>query len=179
MLRVLLLSPLAFALAACSFEPAPQESADDFASRIGQDENSTGAVSQRDPDAPNTAAAVPPPGADLTRLTKLGDIGGVDLGPREGGCTLMVGKDEMLIAAGPGDSAIPGKAVVRIGDQLVIADAEQGGVEAIRNGTTFVGEGFTIIVRPRADAAERRSATITVRDGADRTQDYSGNWICA
>ena len=115
MRKVLLLAlPLALA------EP---ESADDFASRIGQNGEALDPA-QRDPDAPNTANAAPPSGADLTQLQKLGDIGGVDLGPRDGGCTLMVGKDEMIIAGAMNDGAIPGKAVVRVGDSLTMVDAD-------------------------------------------------------
>lgn len=179
MMRVLLLPLATFALAACSSEPAEQESAEDFAGRIGQSgEAQPGAPAGRDPDAPNTAVAAPPQGADLTQLAKLGDIGGVDLGPRQGGCTLMVGKDEMIIAAGPGDRAIPGKAVVRVGDQLTMLDADRGGIEPIRNGTTFNGEGFTVTVRPQAGEAQSRPATVTVRDAAGETESYNGNWIC-
>ncbi len=180
MLRLLLLPLATIALAACSSEPAEQESADDFASRIGQNGAAgTTAPAQRDPDAPNTLAAVPPQGADLTQLAKLGDIGGVDLGPRDGGCTLMVGSDEMLIAAGLGDRAIPGKAVVRLGDSLIVADAERGGLEAIESGTTFRGEGFAVTVQPQAGEGRSRPATATVRDAAGKTQSYDGKWICA
>ncbi|MAP69850.1 MAG: hypothetical protein CL952_10145, partial [Erythrobacteraceae bacterium] len=81
------------ALAACSSEPSQQEGAGDFANRIGQNE-SAAVDGMANPDKPNTANAQPPQGADLTQLQKLGDIGGVNLGTREGGCTLMIGKDE-------------------------------------------------------------------------------------
>ena len=120
-MKKLLFIVLPLALVACSSEPAEQESADDFASRIGQNGEALDPA-RPDPDAPNTANEAPPAGADLTSLQKLGDIGGVNLGPREGGCTLMVGKDEMIIAAGMKDGAIPGKAVVRVGDSLTLAD---------------------------------------------------------
>lgn len=174
-----LVLPLALlALAACSSEPASEESADDFASRIGQDGDAT-ASAQVDPDKPNTANPVPPAGADLTQLQKLGDIGGVDLGAREGGCTLMIGKDEMLIAAGTGDKAIPGKAVVRLGDSLTLVDASVGGLAAIKAGTSFTGEGFTITIAPAAGEQASRPASVTVRDAAGKTQSYRGKWICA
>ena len=93
----LLLLAIPLALAACSSEQTPQESAEDFASRIGQDGESTAGAGV-DPDKPNTVAKAPPANADLTQLQKLGDIGGVDFGPRDGGCTLMVGKNEIIIA---------------------------------------------------------------------------------
>ena len=173
--------PLAvLALAACSSEPAEQDSADDFANRIGQ--NSEGAQldsSQPDPNAPNTANEAPPAGADLTQLAQLGDIGGVNLGPRDGGCTLMVGNEEMLIAAGMKDKALPGKAVVRVGDSLTMVDADVGGLDAIKAGTTFNGEGFTVTVAPAAGDQQSRPANVTVRDAAGKTQSYSGKWICA
>ncbi len=173
--------PLAvLALAACSSEPAEQDSADDFANRIGQ--NGEGAQldpSQPDPNAPNTANEAPPAGADLTQLAQLGDIGGVNLGPRDGGCTLMVGNEEMLIAAGMKDKALPGKAVVRVGDSLTMVDADVGGLDAIKAGTTFNGEGFTVTVAPAAGDQQSRPANVTVRDAAGKTQSYSGKWICA
>ena len=54
---------LPLALAACSSEPAGQESADDFANRIGQNgEAAAQDLSQPDPDAPNTATVTPPAG---------------------------------------------------------------------------------------------------------------------
>jgi len=177
-MKKLLLVVLPLALVACSSEPAEQESADDFANRIGQNGEALDPA-QPDPDAPNTANEAPPAGADLTRLQKLGDIGGVNLGPREGGCTLMVGKNEMIIAAGMKDGAIPGKAVVRVGDSLTMVDADVGGLDAIKNGTTFNGEGFTVSVAPAAGDRQSRPANVTVRDADGKTQSYSGNWICA
>lgn len=177
-MKRLLFIALPLALAACSSEPADQEGADDFANRIGQNGEGAGAA-QADPDKPNTASEAPPAGADLTQLAKLGDIGGVDLGPRDGGCTLMVGKDEMLIAGGMKDKALPGKAVVRVGDSLTLVDATAGGYDAIRDGTTFQGEGFTVSVAPAAGDQQRRPANVTVRDAAGKTQSYSGNWICS
>lgn len=178
MMRRLFLPLAALALAACSSEPAEQESADAFADRIGQS-GEAAALAETDPDAPNTAVPVPPAGADLTALQKLGDIGGVELGPRDGGCTLMVGSEEMLIAAGMRDKALPGKAVVRLGGSLIVVDADMGGLDAIRNGTTFNGEGFAITVTPAAGEQQSRPANVTVRDAAGKTQSYSGNWICA
>jgi len=179
---VRLILPLAaLALAACSSEPAAeQESADDFATRIGQSgEGAQLDPSQPDPDAPNTANDAPPAGADLTQLAQLGDIGGVNLGPREGGCTLMVGNEEMLIAAGMRDKALPGKAVVRVGNSLTMVDADVGSLDAIKAGTTFNGEGFTITVAPAAGEQQSRPANVTVRDASGKTQSYSGKWICA
>ncbi|HAW34918.1 MAG TPA: hypothetical protein DCX71_02310, partial [Erythrobacter sp.] len=113
------------------------------------------------------------------QLQKLGDIGGVDLGARDGGCTLMVGKDEILIAGAPDDASVPGKAVVRVGDSLVLTDAAAGGLDAIRDGTSFAGEGFTVSVAPAAGTEQRRPANVTVTDAAGKTQSYSGNWICS
>lgn len=177
------LLPLAvLALAACSQPSAEQESADDFANRIGQQgEAGTGQLdpSQPDPDAPNVAQAAPPPKADLTALQQLGDVGGVNLGPREGGCTFMAGETEMLIAVGMKEPTLPGKAVVRLGDALVMTDAGPGGLAAIKSGTTFSGEGFKVQVAPAAGDAQSRPARVTVTDAAGKSQNYSGNWICA
>ena len=60
-----------------------------------------------------------------------------------------------------------------------MVDAAVGGLDAIRNGTTFTGEGFTISVAPAAGDQQRRPANVTVRDAAGQTQSYSGNWICS
>ena len=172
--------PLALLAAACSQETSEPESADDFAGRIGS--AGDGAAldpSQPDPDAPNVAVAQPPAQADLTALQQLGDVGGVNLGPREGGCTFMVGEREMIIAAGMRDRSIPGKAVVRLGDTLVMTDAANGGLESIREGTNFVGEGFTVSIAPAAGGDQSRRANVTVTDAAGKSQSYSGNWICA
>ena len=87
--------------------------------------------------------------------------------------------DEMIIAGAMNDGAIPGKAVVRVGNSLTMVDAAVGGLDAIRNGTTFTGEGFTISVAPAAGDQQRRPANVTVRDAAGQTQSYSGNWICS
>lgn len=180
-MRVALVSLAALALAACSQEPAAeQESAGDFASRIGQQEGGASSdPAQADPDASNVATASVPQGADLTELQQLGDIGGVDLGVRDGGCTFMVGNREMLIAAGQNELDLPGKAVVRLGDSLVKVDGAPGGLEKIRSGTTFTGEGFTVEVAPAAGDARSRPANVVVTDGAGKSQSYSGNWICA
>ena len=182
MMRRLALSFAVLALAACSQEPAADpESADDFATRIGQDEQGTPAndPSQPDPDAPNVAVDAPPQDADLTELQQLGDIGGVNLGPRNGGCTFMVGSQEMIIAAGMNEPTLPGKAVVRIGDTLVMADGGPGGLAKVKSGTTFTGEGFTVQVAPAAGQASTRPANVVVSDASGNSQNYSGNWICA
>lgn len=179
-MRFTLVLMSAIALAACSSKPAEQESADDFASRIGSGGQSAALdPSQPDPNAPNTASAVPPQGADLTQLQRLGDVGGVNLGPREGGCTFMVGEQELLIAVAMKEPTIPGKAVVRVGDELVMADAGPGGLAAIKGGTTFTGEGFTVQVAPAAGEGQTRPAQVTVSDVTENQQTYSGNWICA
>ena len=54
----LLLLAIPLALAACSSEQAPQESAEDFASRIGQDGEPTAGAGV-DPDKPNTVPPMP------------------------------------------------------------------------------------------------------------------------
>lgn len=176
-----LLPATALVLVACSAEPTEQESADDFASRIGgNDQQQDGIVlSQSNPDTPNTANDAPPSGVDLTSLQKLGDIGGVDLGPREGGCTLMVDQNEMIIAAGMRDVEIPGKAVVRLGNGLTTMDSGPGGLASIKRGTTFSGEGFTVKVQPAAGDAQSRPANVLVTDAAGATRSYLGRWICA
>lgn len=183
MIRAAVLSFSLIALAACSGEPAQQESADDFANRIGGQggQASPGALdpAQPDPNAPSVAVAAPPQNADLTQLQKLGDIGGVNLGPREGSCTFMADGTELIMAAGMKEPTIPGKAVVRLGGSLVTADAGPGGLASIKSGTTFTGEGFTVQVAPAAGEAQSRAANVVVSQSGGNSQNYSGNWICA
>lgn len=176
---LLILAPLA--LIACSQEPAEQESADDFAARIGGEGGADAAADPSQPtmDMPNKAEAAPPAGADVTKLQQLGDVAGVNLGPREGGCTFMTGETEMIIAAGLRDPAMSGKAVIRVGDGLVLLDSGPGGLTTIKRGTTFTGEGVKVAVRPTAGTAQSRPANVTVTAADGKTQSYSGNWICA
>ena len=180
-MRFVLLSCAVLAIAACSQEPAAdQESAEDFAGRIGQQEGAAPLdPSQPDPNAPNVAAPQPPQGADLTQLEQLGDIAGVNLGPRQGGCTFMAGNVEMIVAAGMNEPTLPGKAVVRLGNTLVMVDSPPGGLARIKAGTTFTGEGFTVQVTPAAGEAQTRPANVRVTDAEGKSQTYSGNWICA
>ena len=178
-----LLPLMCLALAACSSEPAEPENADDFAARIGQQDAGSSdqtAASQPAADLPNTAEAAPPQGADVTQLQKLGDVGGVAFGPREGGCTFQGSAgDEMLIAAGMRDRGMPGKAVIRVGNGLVLLDSGPGGLDAIRSGTSFTGEGVTVRVAPAGGEGRTRRANLSVAGADGKTQTYSGNWICA
>lgn len=180
MMRKLLVPLVFLAVAACSSEPAQQESAGEFADRIGG-QQSPDAIDPSQPtmDMPNTAAVAPPPGADVTKLEQLRDIAGVNLGPREGGCTFMEGNREMLIAAGLQEPTLPGKAVIRVGGGLTLLDSAPGGLNAIKQGTTFTGEGVTVKVAPAAGDGQSRPANISVTDANGKTANYSGNWICA
>ncbi len=164
------------ALAACSERSGTDGSESDFASRVGTG-NATPAAGGAAPGAlPTTAVkGPPPPGADVFAMQKLGDIGGVDLGPRAGGCTFSVAGTEMLIAAGPADRALPGKGVVRIGGQLIQMDSPPGGVAAVKAGTTFRGEGFRVEVKPLGKG--KATATTTDIEGEQRT--VTGDWVCA
>lgn len=177
-MRLLLFPLAAFTLTACSAGSGEPEGADDFAGRIG--EGGPPAVASADtPKAVETVSAVPPAGADLTRLQSLGDVSAVDLGPSSRNCTLVVDGETMMVASAPSDRAIPGKAVVRLGDTLTIADAATGGSDAVAGGTSFTGEGYTVTVTPETGSEPSRPADVTVRDAAGKTQSYSGKWTCA
>ena len=181
----LIAAPLLLTACSSNEEPAAEQSAavagaDDFASRIGTAAQAPGAtpVSAAELAAKLPSRAVkgaPPPGANVFAVEKLGDIGGVNLGPRAGGCTFVSGGTEMLIAAGPSDPAIPGKGVVRIGGKLLELDTPPGGIEAIRAGTDFNGEGFSIRLTPTAQG--KGTMTITNSQGQQKT--VAGDWVCA
>ena len=180
-MRHFLLPITALVLAACSSEPGgEQESAGDFASRIGQQESGSPAM---DPAAraeqPSTVDASVPQDADVTQLQQLADIGGVDFGPRDGGCTFMDGSREILIASGLDEPTLPGKAVVRVGGRLVLLDGQPGGLAAIKSGTSFSGQGVAVQVAPAEGGAQTRPANLSVTSVDGKTANYSGNWICA
>ena len=123
---------------------------------------------------PNAPVAQIPSGTDVKFLQRLGEIAMVDLGPRTGGCTFQEVGREVFYTSG---HAQGGKGVVRVGGQLVTLDAN-GGIVAIRAGTTFSAPGVSIIVAPAAGNQARRPANMVVTDGKGETQSYSGDWIC-
>lgn len=168
--------PLVFlALAACSDRSGTDGSEADFAARVGAG-NAPAATAAAAQTAVSTAVQGPPPaGANVFAVEQLGNIGGVDLGPRAGGCTFAVNGAETLVAVGPADRALPGKAVVRIGGKLLRLDAPPGGVEAIRAGTQFAGEGFSVRVQPTAPG----KANMTIIDSTGAQQTTAGDWVCA
>jgi hypothetical protein len=159
----------ALALAACS-DAQEGESADDFAARVG---TQSGTPEVPAPVETTAVAAPPPAGVDVLALEQLGNIGGVDLGPRDGGCTFSSNGTEMLVSGAPDDPASAGRGVVRVGGKLYLLSSA-GGLNALRQGTRFSGEGITVDV---ANAGQ--AATLTITDGAGRQKAVSGNWICA
>ena len=172
MMRRLTLPVLAtgvLVLAACS-DTQESESAEDFAARVGPQVGASAAPAAIE----TTAVAAPPPaGVDVLALEQLGNIAGVDLGPRDGGCAFMSNGTELLLAGAPADPASAGRAVVRAGGGLYLL-ASAGGLSAIRQGTRFSGEGVTVDV-----AGSGQAATLTVTDGAGRQTAFSGSWVCA
>jgi len=163
------LAPGLLMLGACS-NAQEGETADDFAARVGAPSDDAGA-----PAATETAAAAAPPpaGVDVTALEQLGNIAGVDLGPRDGGCTFSSNGVEMMIAGARNDPASSGRAVVRLGGKLYLL-VSAGGLNAIRNGTRFSGEGLTVDV-----VAAGQASKLTVTDGAGRSKAVLGTWVCA
>lgn len=162
-------------LSACADREAGTDgSENDFASRVGAG-NAPVATASPAGSAVGQAVKGPlPAGADVFAMEKLGDIGAVDLGPRAGGCTFVSNGTELLIAAAPADRSLPGKGVVRVGGRLVALDTPPGGVEAIRTGTTFTGEGFAVRVQPTGVG----QAMITITQGPDSKQ-LVGDYVCA
>lgn len=161
---------LVLALGACSSEQ-DGESADDFAARVGTTEG-TGEAAPT-PVETTAVQAAPPANVDVLALEQLGNIAGVDLGPRDGSCTFVSNGTELLIAGAPNDIASAGKAVVRAGGKLYLLSST-GGLAAVRKGTRFSGEGITVDV-----AGSGQAATLTVTDGSGRSRAVPGSWGCA
>lgn len=176
---ILALASLALLVAACGErEAAPSDTADDFASRVGASASGAASSSAVEvaADVPSKAVKGPPPaGANVFQLDRLGDIGGVNLGPRAGGCTFVQNGTEMLIAAGPAEPTLPGKAVVRIGGKLIELDSPPGGIAAIKAGTTFRGEGFSVAVRPTGPGR----GTMTITNATGERKFVAGDFVCA
>ncbi|MGI8944392.1 MAG: hypothetical protein ACR2FJ_09235 [Qipengyuania sp.] len=162
----------AMLLAGCGSEPAEQESAEDFAARVGA--GGTGAEGAPAPVETTAYKAPPPPNSDVLELEQLGNISGVNLGPRAGGCAFSANGTEMLVAAGPRERALPGKATVRVDGKLLLLDAPPGGFEAVRDGTVFNGEGFSVLVTKTG----RDTANMTVTDAQGREKVFDGRWVC-
>lgn len=175
MTRALILPALLIA-AACSPDPTGSESAMDFANRVGA-ADSGGVISEAAP-MPNEATGardIVPAGVNSVQLERLGNIGGIDLGPRAGGCTFSVEGQAMLVAVAPADRSLPGKATVRTGGQLHLLDALPGGIEQVRSGTTFTGEGFSATLTRTGPGL----ASLTITDAAGTHKVSSGNWVCS
>ena len=173
MIRLLL--PIAvLALSACSDRSGTDGSETSFASRVGGGTAAPAPVAAT-PGATSAIKAAPPANADVFALQKLGDISAVDLGPRIGGCTFSDNGREILVAAGPGDGTLPGKAAVRIAGQLFRLDAPPGGFAEVKTGTTFKGEGYSVAVEPTAPG----KAIMSITDRAGKTKLISGDWVCA
>ncbi|GMM94448.1 hypothetical protein [Qipengyuania sp. MTN3-11] len=163
--------PAALLLAACGSQaPDGTESAEDYAARVGASGSAAEGAAR-----PNAAQPVAPPaGSDARRLERLGDISSVNLGLRDGACTFSADGEALLVAAAPSEQTLPGKATVRIGGQLLLLDALPGGLDEVRQGTTFRGEGFTAeLARAANDNAE---LTITDQEGEARI--IAGKWAC-
>lgn len=163
------------ALAACSDSSGTDGSEGDFASRVGAGTATTSAFETAAPGVSKAVKGPPPAGANVFEMEKLGDISGVNLGARAGGCTFSSAGNEMLIAAGPADRALPGKGVVRIGGKLIELDTPPGGVDAIKAGTSFTGEGVSVRVQPTAPGR----ASMTITNGAGQTRAVAGDYVCA
>ncbi|WP_133365444.1 hypothetical protein [Qipengyuania sediminis] len=164
-------------LAACGErESGTDGSESDFASRVGTASTQASSAIETAAAIPSKAVKGPPPeGANIFAPEKLGDIGGVNLGPRAGGCTFVANGTELLIAAAPADRALPGKGVVRIGGKLIELDTPPGGIEAVKAGTSFRGEGFTVAVRPTGPG----KGTMTITNGAGQSKATAGDYVCA
>ena len=89
--------------------------------------------------------------------------------------TFSAAGQEMLVAAGPSDRSLPGKATVRAGGKLILLDAPPGGYDQVKAGTTFNGEGFSVLVQPTG----RDTGQMTITDVQGRQKSFNGRWVCS
>ena len=174
--------PMVFAailLAACSQGTDTAPAGDDFAERVGAGQGGgapEGSVAAADSTVADTSAV--PAGADPMALEKLGNIGRVDLGPRDGGCTFSQGGTEMLLVGAPNDAAVQGRGVVRIGGELINMTAQDGGLDAIYAGPTLSADGITVKIVPAAGEGTVRTADLYVAADGKQRKFASGQWAC-
>ena len=180
---------LSLLLASCGDEAPEPETVDEFAARVGTVTPDAGTAAEdaaptpqaTAQPAPTQAAQAPANAApaatqgSVLQLETLGDVSEIGLGPRAGGCTFSSGGNAMLVAAGPSDRALPGKATLRAGGKLRILDAPPGGYNAIKSGTLFRGEGFTALVT----LSGADSAKLTMRNAGGQQSVFDGRWVCA
>ncbi|WP_375289436.1 hypothetical protein [Qipengyuania sp.] len=149
--------------------PAVDEAAD-FAARVGAAQSPAPGQAI----ATEAAQGGPPANADVKILDEVGYIAGVDLGQRAGTCAFRVDGMDKLMATGPAERTMGGKAVVRIGGTLYRLDGGPGGFAAVREGTVFKGEGITVGVQPTGPG----QAQLTVTDRNGETKTMVGDWNC-
>ncbi|MBD58546.1 MAG: hypothetical protein CL808_00270 [Citromicrobium sp.] len=169
----------ALLLAACSQGEDTAESGDDFAARVGAGEQTPAPQgTTAPPESTEAHTSAVPEGANPLELEKLGNIGRVDLGPRDGGCTFSLDATEMLLAGAPNDAAVNGKGVIRIGGELINVTAQEGGLDAIYAGPTMTAEGVTVRVVPAAGNEAVRTADLYVAANGEQRKFADGQWAC-
>lgn len=158
-------------LAACGSQPAADaQSAEDFAARVG---TSGGSVAEGATSAP-AEAQVANVASDARQLQRLGDISQVDLGLSDGSCTFSAGGEPLLVASAPDEPTLPGKATVQLAGRMQVLDAQPGGLDEVRGGTTFRGEGFSAKLT-RAGGSDAR---LTITDDQGDGRIIAGKWAC-
>lgn len=172
-MRAIALFILACALAACGQRDDKGDSASDFAQRVGVGKIVDPAAAT--PGVTSGVKAAPPPHGNVFMPEKLGNISALDLGPRAGGCTFSVQGKELLVAAGAADRMLPGKAAVRIGGMLLLLDAPPGGYDAVKTGTSFTGQGYTVRIAPTGAG----KANMTITNTAGRSETLAGDYACS
>lgn len=158
------------ALVACSDRSGTDGTEDDFASRVGAGQGS-GA-----PAAVSTAPAPPATSAPtVASLQPVGTFAQLGLNVDAGGCSFVDAGRTLLVAAAPADRTLSGKAAVRYGGRQVVLDAPPGDYAAIRAGTVFAGEGFTVKVQPTGTG----QAQITIQTPEGDSESAVGDWACS
>jgi hypothetical protein len=121
-------------------------------------------------------------------LQALGNLTGVDLGPRVGGCTFQHsdGRDLLITGAAQATNATARGAVRSGGVVVMLQSADPIGVDGLKSGATL-SDG-TVTVQVRRAAGEARSeggvtiwdANLGVVDTSGKKRVYApGKWMCA
>jgi hypothetical protein len=139
-------------------------------------------------DMPKNAAGMPIDAGEGPVLQVLGDLTGVDLGKRKGGCTFQHQDGrELLVTGSAADKDSDAIGAVRSGGVIVMLKSQaKVGLDGLKAGPTLSGGNITVsVARAEGKGAPmgpltRWNANLGVRDASGQQRVYSpGNWTCS
>ncbi|HSG34524.1 MAG TPA: hypothetical protein VLA37_08310 [Sphingomonadaceae bacterium] len=139
-------------------------------------------------DVPLDEAGQPKDKGEGPVLQALGSLSGVDLGPRQGGCTFQHqdGRDLFITGAAASEGVIARGAVRTEGVIVNLASQDEIGIEGLKAGPVLTDGKIFVQVRRAAGPGEVKggvtqwNANLGVSDLEGNQRIYSpGRWVCA